>query len=91
MIALKAPVAPPNKPCRSEAKRKRLRKGAFTALSAFLIFVVFALIFKDSAWRLYTVGLALSLSALWQITMMTKLGHKFITFIDGLFTSKKSQ
>ena len=91
MIALKAPVAPPNKPCRSEAKRKRLRKGAFTALSAFLIFVFCALIFRGSAWRLYTVGLALSLSALWQITMMTKLGHKFITFIDGLFTSKKSQ
>ena len=27
MIALKAPVTPPNKPCRTEAKRKRLRRG----------------------------------------------------------------
>ncbi len=91
MVALKAPVAPPNKPCRSEAKRKRLRKGAFIALSAFLIFVALTVIFKDSAPRLYTIGLALSLSTLWQIAMMTKVGHIFITFIDGIFMKKESQ
>jgi accessory gene regulator B len=27
-IALKAPVAPPNKPCRTEEKRRRLRRGS---------------------------------------------------------------
>lgn len=88
MVARKAPVSPPNKPCRSEAKRKRLRRGAFTALSAFLIVIVLSLVFKDSAYRFYTVGLALALSTLWQITMMTKAGHVFIAFIDNLFTKK---
>lgn len=91
MIAFKAPVAPPNKPCRSEAKRRRLRKGAFTALSAFLIFVVLSFVARESVERLYTIGLALSLSTLWQITMMTKVGHQFIAFIDGLFMKKEGQ
>jgi hypothetical protein len=65
-----------------------LRRGAFTALSAFLIVIVLSLVFKDSAYRFYTVGLALALSTLWQITMMTKAGHVFIAFIDNLFTKK---
>ena len=37
MVAIKAPIAPSNKPCRSEAKRIRLRKGAFITLTTFLI------------------------------------------------------
>lgn len=90
MVALKAPVAPPNKPCKSEAKRKRLRRGAFIVLSAFLVTIVLALVFKDAWDRLYSLGMALTLSTLWQITMMTKLGHKFIAFFDGLFIRKKN-
>ena len=94
MIALKAPVAPPNKPVRTEAKRKRLRKGAFTVLSVFLVLVVASLvvfgIWGESVTRLYAVGLSLALSTLWQITMMTGIGHKFIAFFDGLFMRKKA-
>ncbi len=90
MVALKAPVAPPNKPCRSEAKRKRLRKGAFIVLTAFLATIVLALIFKDAWHKLYSLAMALTLSTLWQITMMTKPGHKFIAFFDGLFSRKES-
>lgn len=90
MIALKAPVTPPNKPCRTEAKRKRLRRGAFTILSVFLVLVAAALIFKNLGIRLYTSCLALTLSTLWQITMMTKMGHRFISFFDGLFMRKSA-
>lgn len=88
MIALRAPVTPPNKPCRTEKKRKRLRRGAFIVLSVFLLLVVATLVFHTASHRLYTVGLALALSTLWQITMMTKAGRVFITFIDGLFAPK---
>ena len=94
MIALKAPVAPPNKPVRTEAKRKRLRKGAFIVLSVFLVLVTASLVvfrfFGEPVLRLYTIGLALALSTLWQVTMLTKLGQRFIAFFDGLFTRKKA-
>ena len=88
MVARKAPVAPPNKPCRTEAKRKRLRKGAFIVLSMFLILVGTSLALSDNAGRIYTLGLALALSTFWQIAMMTRAGHVFITFIDKLFIKK---
>ena len=90
MIARKAPVTPPNKPCRTEAKRKRLRKGAFTVLTIFMLLVAAALVFRGRSGRIYSVGLALLLSTLWQITMMTRAGHSFISFFDGLFTRKKT-
>ena len=90
MVALKAPVTPPNKPCRTEAKRKRLRRGSFIVLSAFMVAVALSLFFKEGSARFYSVGLALALSTLMQITMMTKLGHSFVNFFDRLFGEKKS-
>jgi accessory gene regulator B len=89
MIALKAPVTPPNKPCRTEAKRKRLRRGAFTVLSIFLALVIASFVFRGVGARLYTAGLSLLMSTLWQITMMTKPGHAFISFFDRMFTRRK--
>lgn len=91
MIALKAPVTPPNKPCRTEAKRKRLRRGAFTILTVFLLLVAASFFLRSWHVRFYSVGLALLLSTLWQIVMMTKAGHSFISFFDGLFIRKKSK
>lgn len=91
MIARKAPVTPPNKPCRTEAKRKRLRRGAFTVLTIFMILVAVSFVFRNQSVRIYSVGLALLLSTLWQITMMTKAGHAFISFFDGLFIPRKTK
>ena len=91
MIARKAPVTPPNKPCRTEAKRKRLRRGAFTVLTIFMILVAVSFVFRNQSVRIYSVGLALLLSTLWQITMMTKAGHAFISFFDGLFIPGKTK
>ena len=90
MIALKAPVAPPNKPVRTEAKRKRLRKGAFIVLTVFLVINVLLLLFGAMLHpTLYSVGLSLAISVLWQIFMMTKAGHFFIYVIDGAFLHRK--
>ena len=90
MIAFKAPVAPPNKPCRTETKRKRLRKGAFIVITVFMILVAASMIARGSHIRIYSSGLALMLSTLWQIAMMTRGGHRFISFFDGLFTRKRA-
>ena len=94
MIALKAPVAPPNKPVRTEAKRKRLRRGSFIVLSVFMALVVGALVasyfLEERGVRVYSLGMVLALSTLWQITMMTRIGQRFITFFDGLFARKKA-
>lgn len=89
MVALKAPVSPPNKPCRTEAKRKRLRKGAFIVLTLFLITVITFILCRDLCGRLYSVGIALAISTIWQIVMMTRAGHAFVDFVDGLFSSRK--
>ena len=90
-IALKAPVAPPNKPCRTEAKRRRLRRGSFIVLTVFLAIDALLLVF-GMRWhcRLYTVGLSLAVSVLWQIFMMTKLGHGLIFLIDGAFLHRRN-
>lgn len=88
-VALKAPVTPPNKPCRSEQKRKRLRRGSFIVLTLFLVasLVCVLLGWKWNA-RCYSIGLSLVLSTLWQITMMTAVGKGFVELIDGLFAPK---
>ena len=88
-VALKAPVTPPNKPCRSEQKRKRLRRGSFIVLTFFLAasLVCVVLGWKWNA-RCYSIGLSLVLSTLWQITMMTAVGKGFVELIDGLFAPK---
>jgi accessory gene regulator B len=87
MVARKAPVAPPNKPCRTEAKRRRLRRGAFIVLSVFGVLVGMSLVLHENAARVYSLGLALALSTFWQIAMMTRVGHAFISMIDKLFIS----
>ena len=90
-VALKAPVCPPNKPCRTEAKRRRLRKGSFTVLTVFLLLDGVLLFFGGKLHpRLYTVGLALAVSVLWQIFMMTKAGHALIYVIDGAFLHRRN-
>jgi len=88
-VALKAPVTPPNKPCRTEQKRKRLRRGSFIVLSLFLVASLLC-VMLGWKWcvRCYSVGLSLVLSTLWQITMMTAVGKGFVEFIDGLFAPK---
>lgn len=90
-IALKAPVTPPNKPCRTEAKRRRLRRGAFIVLTAFLAIDTALILLGTSHERLLRIGLALALSVLWQIFMMTRPGHLFISVIDGAFLHKESK
>lgn len=90
-IALKAPVAPPNKPCRTEQKRRRLRRGSFIVITVFLVLDAALLLFGGHVHpRLYTVGLALALSVLWQIFMMTKAGHALIYVIDGAFLHRRN-
>lgn len=88
-VALKAPVTPPNKPCRSEQKRKRLRRGSFIVLTLFLAASLMCVLlgWKWNA-RCYSIGLSLVLSTLWQITMMTAVGKGFVELIDGLFAPK---
>ena len=90
-VALKAPVTPPNKPCRSEKKRKRLRKGSFIVLTSFFIIVFLLVVPGRQVAKCYSMGLALALSTLWQISMMTRAGHWFISLLDGVFSRKERE
>ena len=85
-----APVASPNKPIKTEAKRKRLRKNAFITLGVFITASIFLLIFTvEGREYLKNFCIALALSVLWQILLLTKFGHAFMNFLDSIFLRSK--
>ncbi len=87
-----APVASPNKPIRTPAKRKRLRKNAFIVLALFVAASIFPLaIATDGREFLKSYCAALALSVLWQVSLMTKAGHRFMEILDGIFFGIKKK
>lgn len=81
-----APVGNEKKPISSEKKRLRLRKSAFIVLSLFVACTALLLYFQYIFGGIYSrIAVSLFLSVLWQSTMLTKVGHSFITQIDRLF------
>ena len=90
IITIKAPIAPPNKPCRTEEKRRRLRRGAFLVLTVFALIVAVGFFVREDAPRIYSLSIALALSTLWQLFMMTPIGFALIRLVDGAFGHKSS-
>ncbi len=84
-----APVDSPNKPIRTEEKKKKMRKGSFLTLAVYLLISVtlFVLGLKYDIYRSYAIALLFGLS--WQAFTLTHLGALFIGLMDKLFLSKK--
>lgn len=79
-----APVDTPNKPIRSEAKRKRMRKGSFTLLAVYLVLAAAALcmhiLFKLD--NFFAYSMCITFGVLWQVFTLTGSGHLVIEKLD---------
>lgn len=78
------PVDNPSKLIKSEAKRKRMKKGSFIILSIYMIIVTFIMVLyfniKKTAILLYALCIIIGIA--WQIFTLTKSGHLVLTKID---------
>jgi accessory gene regulator B len=84
-----APVDSPNKPIRTEKKKKRMRKGSFIILSVYFVMSVtfFLLAYQSEIFESYGIGLLFGIS--WQIFTLTHLGAQFIGKMNQLFILRK--
>jgi accessory gene regulator B len=80
-----APVDSPNKPIKTEAKKKRMRKGSFIVLSIYLMIsiVFFILEYKSEIFRSYEISMLFGIS--WQIFTLTHPGDLFIGKMNDIF------
>jgi len=79
-----APVDTPNKPIRSEAKRNRMRKGSFTVMGIYSLFVfINLLIYLYFDWDAFFVySICLTFGLFWQVFTLTRIGHLVIERLD---------
>ncbi len=84
-----APVDTPNKPIRSEAKRRRMRKGSFTLLGFYLVLTAVSLmLYMIVKWdNFFVYSMCLTFGVLWQVFTLTRGGHLVIVKLD-LFLHK---
>lgn len=84
-----APVDSPNKPIRTEKKKKRMRRGSFIILSAYFAISVILLVlsYRNEIFKSYGIGLLFGVS--WQIFTLTYLGSLFIEKMNNLFYFRK--
>lgn len=86
MVYRLAPVDCPNKPIRSENKKKRMRKGAFITLFVFLSFSVLFLLLSLRFQYMDSLGVSLLFGVVWQTFTLTKFGSIFLNKIDTIIS-----
>jgi len=79
-----APVDSPNKPIKTEKKKKRMRKGSFLSLILFLGVSILLLIFGTDYKIFYGFCLSILFAVSWQILTLTKLGAGLFNSVDTL-------
>ncbi|MBP1745136.1 MAG: accessory regulator AgrB [Firmicutes bacterium] len=84
MISKLAPVDTPNKPIKTEEKRKRMRKGSFAVTGVYLLIIIISLLihvsFSSDAFFAYSMCVALGV--FWQVFTLTGSGHRVIEKLD---------
>lgn len=90
MVYQYAPVDSPQKPIRTEQKRKRMRKGSFIILSVYfaLSMILFVLGYEFSISNSYAISLLLGVS--WQIFTLSSAGASLLHNVDKLFRKEVS-
>lgn len=81
-----APVDSPNKPIRTDKKKKRMRKGSFITLSVYLILSVILLVFNSEFKIFRSYGIGVLFGVAWQIFTLTYPGAKFIEKLNRVFS-----
>jgi accessory gene regulator B len=93
VVYRRVPVDSPNKPIRTENKRKRMRKGSYLTLSVFFIVSVAVLLFGLKNNKVLSLQVSLLFGIAWQVFTLTKTGAGLIGRINDvygkLFSGKK--
>jgi accessory gene regulator B len=77
-----APVDSPNKPIKTEKKKKRMKKGSYITLTFFLIISIVFLFIGMYYKNFNSYLLCMFLGILWQVFTLTSLGHRFYKLIN---------
>ena len=80
-----APVDTPNKPIKTEKKKKRMKKGSLKILTIYLFIEIFNIIlYYNSGWSLARpVMLSIMLGVAWQCMTLTYIGDILLKTIDS--------
>jgi len=81
-VILLAPVDSPAAPIISPSRRKKLK---ITSVIIMLMLAVLLIVLRQSRWN-YTlqIQLCIALSIIWLSLMLSKQGHKLISFVDNI-------
>lgn len=84
-----APVDTPNKPIKTEKKKKRMKKGSLKILTIYLSLVLInVILYYNYGWELSKpIILSILLGIMWQCMTLTPLGNILLKNIDS-FTNK---
>lgn len=86
LVIKNAPVDSPEKPIKTQNKRKRMKKSSLVVLSVYfciiIVFVIISLVQEMSIYLEY--ALCISLATLWQGINLTKKGHRLLRKVDSL-------
>jgi accessory gene regulator B len=77
-----APVDSPNKPIKTEKKKRRMRRGSFITLTVYFVFSILFLLLSFKYHITNSFGLSLIFGITWQIFTLTKFGTYFLKKID---------
>lgn len=86
-----APVDSPNKPIKSEKKIRRMRKGAFLTLSAYLLISLLLLFFGLKYHTFLVYNLCLLFGIIWQVFTLTKTSAQFFYIMDLVGKGKPNE
>lgn len=85
IIYQKAPVDSPNKPIKTEKKRKRMRRSSFIILSGYC-FLSVILLLSDNKFEMFnSFGISLLFGLAWQVLTLTVFGSSLLNKLNSLF------
>jgi accessory gene regulator B len=77
-----APVDSPNKPIKTDKKKRRMRRGSFITLSVYFVLSILFLLLSLKYHNRGSLGISLLFGIIWQIFTLTKFGFYFLKKID---------
>jgi len=78
-----APVDSPNKPIKTEKKKRRMRRGSFITLTVYFVLSILFLLLSFKYHITNSFGISLIFGISWQILTLTKFGIYFLKKIDS--------
>lgn len=84
-----APVDTPNKPIRTEKKKRKMRAGSFIVLAIYFLLSVAFLVLSPQSDRFKSYGISLLFGTVWQVFTLTHQGSLFIERMNDIFIKEK--